>query len=148
MKFKIAASVISSLVFTLSVALCAASAAASHNPVVVIQFDQLDSGLAAQISAAKNPVVLEFYDAQDQDASGECKRQLAESVNRFASQVTMLRAEVHAQSPDMIQSARIAVCPTHLFVLEKNGNTIVANRVWGYLDESQFKELFKEFFGL
>jgi hypothetical protein len=148
MKFKIAASVISSVLVTMSVALCAASAAGSHNPVVVVPLNQLDAGLAAQISAAQNPVVLEFYDAQDPDVSGECKRQLAESVNRFAGQVTMLRAEVHAQSADMIQSARIAVCPTHLFVRETNANTIVANRVWGYLDESQFKELFKEFFGL
>lgn len=148
MKFRLLAHFSLSAVLALSLlSIGAAHAAGNHNSVVVLSLDDLDASLAAQVENATIPVVLEFYDAQDPDASGECRQQLSESATRFSGKVALLRAEVHSQSSSMIESARIAVCPTHLFVLQKNGRMLVTKRVWGYLDESQFQELFKEFYG-
>lgn len=128
----------------------AATVAHANNSSVVITVDELDPALQAAVNASAQPVVIEFFDPQDPDGSGECAKQAPEfqSAQRHLSgKATLLRADVNAQNKNMIARARIAVCPTHLFVLERNGDTLVAKRIWGYLSEDQLTGLVDEFYG-
>lgn len=125
--------------------------AANHNPDVVLSLNELDSASAAQVAQATTPVVLEFYDPSDPDTSGECARQVgttSATAGKFAGKVTLLRLDSQLQNQNMLQRDRIAVCPTHLFVFQKSGNTLYAVRIWGYLSEAQFEELFQQFYGI
>lgn len=125
--------------------------AANHNTVTTLNASELDAASQATVSSASTPVVIEFYNPNDPDVNGECAKQVSAFHNaqkHYAGRVTMLRVDANAQDQTMIQRSRIAVCPTHLFVLENKQGAIVAKRIWGYLDEDQLKELIEEFYGI
>lgn len=125
--------------------------AANRNTVTTLNVSELDAATRAKVSSASTPVIIEFYNPNDPDPKGECAKQVAafQNVqNHFAGRVTMVRIDANAQNQTMIQRSRIAVCPTHLFVLENKQGALVAKRIWGYLSEDQLKELIQEFYGV
>ncbi len=125
--------------------------AANRNTVTTLNVSELDAATRATVSSASTPVIIEFYDPKDPDPKGECAKQVTafqNAVSHYAGRVTMVRVDANAQNQTMIQRSRIAVCPTHLFVLENNQGTLVAKRIWGYLSEDQLKELIQEFYGI
>ncbi len=137
-------------IFT-TIAFFAAAAPASARPptIAIISTGELDPALAARVAAARGPVVLTFYDRKD--TGSECVQQPAveqDVARRFSGKVTLLQADVADQDQEMIERARIAVCPTHLFVLERHGDTLVTKRIWGYLSEADFQEVLHEFYGV
>jgi hypothetical protein len=137
----------------ISLSLCAfSSSSIAANPnarPVIIDRSELDAVLSAPAFSSGIPVVIEFYDSKDPDTSGECARQIAAFHNaqqRFAGKVTMLRADAQSQNANMIARERIAVCRTHVFVLDNNGQRLIGKRIFGFLNEKQFAELFDEFY--
>jgi hypothetical protein len=125
------------------------AAAGPTSRPVIIDRSELESSLSSQVFSAGGPVVIEFYDSQDPDSSGECAKQIAAFHNaqkQFAGKVTMFRADTQSQDANMIARERIAVCPTHVFVLEKDQNRLIGKRLFGYLSEKQLEELFQEFY--
>jgi hypothetical protein len=118
---------------------------------VIIDRSELEPSLSSQVFSASGPVVIEFYDSTDPDTSGECAKQIASFHNaqkQFTGKVTMLRADVQSQDANMIARERIAVCPTHVFVLEKDRHRLIGKRLFGYLSEKQFEELVEEFYNI
>jgi hypothetical protein len=126
-----------------------ASAANANARPVIINRGELETSVSVLVYAAYGPVVIEFYDSKDPDTSGECAAQVAAfqaAQNRFAGKVTMIRADTQSQDANMIARERIAVCPTHVFVLTKDQQQIIGKRLFGPLTEDQFGELFEEFY--
>ena len=147
---KVSALALSAL-FLLSTGASAHNPPPNRNTVVTLTLDELDPALSAEVSGSSVPVVIEFYDPQDPDTTGECAQQVPafqSTQQQFAGKITFVRANTRVQDQNMIARDRIAVCPTHLFVLERKGDTVYAKRIWGYLSEDQLKELFEEFYGV
>lgn len=134
-----------------TLAFTGSAAGANRNTVTTLSVTELDTTTQSAVSAAATPVVIEFYNPKDPDVNGECAKQVSAFTNakaHYAGRVTMIRVDVNTQDQTMIQRSRIAVCPTHLFVLENKQGAIVAKRIWGYLSEDQLKELIEEFWGI
>ena len=127
------------------------SGAVSARPsgIVMVKPSELDASTRALVAGHTTAVVIEFYDPRDPDASGECRRQLPvfrDVQRQYAGRVLFLRVSVLDEDPNLIARGRIAVCPTHLFVLSTDKGELVTRRIWGYLDHKQMEELMQEFY--